>query len=440
MAGVILLHLGLDLVLEALVDAHSDFEKLEYVGICFVTGVIGYLGMEIGLLAGVISALTVFIAQSYNVQHPINGHSSAEMLRSSKWNRPAEAVEILEDDEIGCSRVCIIQLQGHLFFGNLTKLTESISESIEEHEIKHEKAWILILDFSLVLGMDGSAAMGMTKIKDMIHEKYDIALCIYVTGEKRGKTFPCEYKLADDLVKDSTQINLDGSRHALDESILHNMYASIEMLLHEKKTVPADQICDSLDEALKFAEDVLIARIDTNLCGEALTQKIIPFERINDADVLSEEITFMEISLENLLPRDCQSYIVPLISNLEREIFHENETIWQSGSASTSTKFIVRGQVVGIQDEGNNISEEVDAGQVIGESAFVQNKKRTSTVRCNTSFAVLYSISRENYERLLKMSPRIAMCIQMIAVRNLSSRAQHVSHNIFAREGKHLPI
>ena len=69
---------------------------------------IGLLGMESGLLAGVLSALAVFIAQSYNVQHPINGHSSAEMLRSSKWNRSAEAIEILEDDQI--------------FVGNLPKM------------------------------------------------------------------------------------------------------------------------------------------------------------------------------------------------------------------------------------------------------------------------------------------------------------------------------
>lgn len=155
MAGVILLHLGLDLVLEALVDAYPDFERLEYFGIWFVTGVIGFLGMEKGLLAGVISALTVFIAQSVNVQHPINGYSSAELLRSSKWNRSAAALQILDDSEIGCSRICIIQLQGHLFFGNLSKLTEAISDIIQEHEMNHQKPWILVLDFSLVLGMDG---------------------------------------------------------------------------------------------------------------------------------------------------------------------------------------------------------------------------------------------------------------------------------------------
>lgn len=431
---MILLHLGIDLVIEALVDAYPDFEKLEYSGIWFVTTVIGFLGMEKGLLAGVLSAISVFIAQSLNVQHPINGHSSAVMLRSSKWNRSTEALAILEDNSIGCSRICIIQLQGHLFFGNLSKLRESISECIEDHEIKYEKAWILILDFSLVLGMDGSAAMGMTKIKDMIHGQYDISLCIYVTGQKRNKKFPCEYQLADDLIKSSTDPSLEASRHTLNESNLHNMYASIDMLLHEVKTVPADQICDTLDEALTFAEDVLIARIDKNLCDEYMIANNFPVDRINDIDILEGEVTLLEKLLENLLPAEWYNYTIPMISNLKREIYYENDVIWKSGSDSTSTKFVVRGQVVGIQEEGKNIFEVVDAGQTIGESAFVQNTKRTSTVQCKTEFAVLYSISREHYERLLETSPRIAMCIQMIAVRNLSFRAQHISHNIFCRE------
>ena len=285
-----------------------------------------------------------------------------------------------------------------------------------------------------------SAAMGMTKIKDMIHGDYDVALCIYVTGEERNKKFPCEYKLADDLIKDQTYNTLDASRHTLDQAVLHNMYASIEMLLHERKTIPADQICETLDEALKFAEDVIIARIDKKLCDVELTRGNVSLERLNESDVLEEEVIILETILENLLPKDFHNYFIPVISNLEREIYYKNDIVWKSSSPSTSTKFVVRGTVVGIQDEEHNIFEEVEAGQVIGESAFVQNLRRTSTVRCRAPFVVMYSMSRESYERLLNTSPRIAMCIQMIAIRNLASRAQHISHNAYCRQGRNLPI
>mmetsp|Transcript_1591 Transcript_1591/g.2279 ORF Transcript_1591/g.2279 Transcript_1591/m.2279 type:complete len:936 (+) Transcript_1591:167-2974(+) len=449
MAGVILLHLGVDLIQESLIDAFHDFERLEYFGICFVAIVISIYGIEEGLLAGVITALSVFIAQSVHVQNPINGHSSAEMLRSSKWNRSAEAKAILDDTSIGCSRILLIQLQGHLFFGNLSKLTESICTIIREHESKHGKVWILILDFSLVLGIDGSVAMGMSKIKDMIHGDYDVSLCVYVTGEKRNKSFPCAYKLADDLVGQDSNLydetmgrTLDDNKsyHSLDQSTLHRMDEAIDILLHERMFLTADQICHSLNEALKFAEDTLIARSNRNLCDDLISQIKLPIRKINDPVTIQKEVSILEKMLNNLLLEEYYSYALPLISNLEREVYKENDVIWEAGSTSDSAKFVVRGVLVGIQDEERGISEEIESGQIIGEAALVQNSNRTSAVKCLSEVAVLYSLSRKSYQRLLQQSPKIAMCIQIIAIRNLSFRARHVSHNIFFREGRNLSI
>ncbi len=448
MAGVILLHLGLDLIQESLIDAFHDFDRLEYFGICFVTLVISIYGIEKGLLAGVLTALSVFIAQSVHVQDPINGYSSAEMLRSSKWNRSAEAKAILDDTSNGCSRILILQLQGHLFFGNLSTLTDSICNIILEHEKRHGKVWILILDFTLVLGIDGSAAMGISKIKDMIHGEYDISLCVYVTGEKRNKSFPCEYKLVDDLVGKSSNVNEqivygsfdDKSHHSLDQSMLHRMDDTIDILLHERMFVKADQVCHSLDEALKFAEDTLIARSNKRLCDDLISEIKVPVDRINDPITMQEEVSILEQLLKNLLLEEYYSYSLPLISNLQREVYKKNDVIWEVGSSSDSAKFVVRGTLVGIQDEEKYNSEEIESGQVVGEAALVQNTNRTSSVKCLSEVAVLYSLSRKSYERLLRQSPVVAMCIQIITIRNLSFRARHVSHNIFCREGRNLSI
>jgi hypothetical protein len=38
-------------------------------------------------------------------------------LRSSALNRSPSAFEILDNDETGRLRICVVQLQGHLFFG-----------------------------------------------------------------------------------------------------------------------------------------------------------------------------------------------------------------------------------------------------------------------------------------------------------------------------------
>ena len=439
-AGLILFHLGIDLVLEALVDAFDNYDSLEYLGIWCVTTVIAFLGMEEGLLAGLMTALFVYIAQSVHVQEPISDHSSAQYLRSSKWNRSADAKAVLDDEEEGSSRICIIQLQGHLFFGNLTKLNDSIHEVITQHESKHGKAWILILDFSLVLGIDASAAMEFVKIKEALHSDYDIALCIYVTGEKRGKDFPCEYKLADDLVSDTIDSTLeDLTSHSQDQSELHKMdVSSIGILFHEKKIISADQICQSLDEALGFAEDALISRVDKNLCFHPFAHIHFPIEMIDNPNTMVEEVSILQKLLKSLLPEEFDNYHVPLISNLERQVYYEDDIIWERGSLGTSAKFVVRGMLVGIQDEERNIVEEIESGQIVGEAALVQNLKRTSTVKVKSKVSVLYCMNKENYHRLLVQSPNIAMCMQMITIHNLSYRAQRVTQSVFY--GRHLPI
>ena len=85
---------------------------------------------------------------------------TAATLRSLKMNRNHRANEILEERDLGRSRILVIQLgQGHLFFGNMAQLNESISEYLVlRHGSEEQPPWIIILEFSLVLGIDSSAA------------------------------------------------------------------------------------------------------------------------------------------------------------------------------------------------------------------------------------------------------------------------------------------
>ena len=166
----------------------------------------------------------------------------------------------------------------------------------------------------------------------------------------------------------------------------------------------------------------------------------MPIEEINDPTTIEKEKSILKELLQNLLLEEYYSYSLPLIHNLKREVYNKGDIIWEGGSTSDSAKFVVRGTLVGIQDEENDNLEEIESGQIIGESALVQNMKRTCTVKCQSEVAVLYSLSRKTYQRLLKQSPHVAMCIQIITIRNLSFRARHVSHNIFHREGRNLSI
>lgn len=132
MAGTLLLHVGIDLVIEGVIESYEDYDWLEYSGIILIccTMVIG--GMDAALVAGVIAALSTFLVQSMVYQDPIRGVVNGARLRSSAWNRSAETQRILLNSETGRSRILVIQLQGHIFFGNSVKLTDDIKRLFRE--------------------------------------------------------------------------------------------------------------------------------------------------------------------------------------------------------------------------------------------------------------------------------------------------------------------
>jgi SulP family sulfate permease len=117
MAGTLLLHCGMDLFIEGVYDSFGKYDIIEYTGILAIAFVMTLFGMEAALGAGAVSALLTYAIQSVAYPKPIRGEMTAATLRSSALNRSPSAFEILDNDETGRLRICVVQLQGHLFFG-----------------------------------------------------------------------------------------------------------------------------------------------------------------------------------------------------------------------------------------------------------------------------------------------------------------------------------
>lgn len=115
------------------------------------------LGMDAALIAGLIAALSTFAIQSVTHQHPVKGAMSADTLRSSVWNRSKAAQKILLCKKKGRERIYVIQLQGHIFFGNSTILRESVEKLLTKKRSVGRSPIAVILDFSHVLGLDSSS-------------------------------------------------------------------------------------------------------------------------------------------------------------------------------------------------------------------------------------------------------------------------------------------
>ena len=119
---------------------------------------------------------------------------TASTLRSSAWNRSLKAEAILNDCEKGRQRILICQLEGHIFFGNSTTTMDDIKQRLTEKQNAGQEPFVLILDFSQVVGIDSTAAHAIAKLKESLLKKFSLLdVILFVT---RDEGFPCDFALS----------------------------------------------------------------------------------------------------------------------------------------------------------------------------------------------------------------------------------------------------
>jgi len=257
----------------------------------------------------------------------------------------------------------------------------------------------VILDFTLVNGIDSSAAQAIVKLKDNLRKAFDVETLICVTGSKNG--FPCEFDLSTEL-----------SEHNEDYC--------------------GSRVFETLDDAVMFAEDALIYRQDPSLVsGNKLP--FSPEDETSDHDLAL--FYLRNICPGNPTEEDIETLLAQFSS---REEYRHDDVIWVQGSPGDSIKLVVRGTLISLLENEAGTVETIPTGNTIGELGLVYGTARFSSVRCQSKEAVLLSLSRESYERLIEQNPRLARYIDLICVRYLSNRVQHVSNRIF--ETRCLPI
>ena len=188
LAGCLILHVGLDLVKEALYDSLGAFDSLEYGCIVAIGFVMTVFGFSSGLLFALVASTLIFTIQQAVHGNPVRGtmrvislliftSTRLRSLRSSKWRTAAARAAL--DNAMGA--VLVVQVVGTLFFGNATELKERVAQ-----ELKLErKVTVLVLDFTLVRSIDASAAETVGSEICAIAKRHGARVC-YASGRADG--------------------------------------------------------------------------------------------------------------------------------------------------------------------------------------------------------------------------------------------------------------
>lgn len=398
------------------------------------------LGIDAAMVAGAIAAITTYLVQSAAYVDPVRGSMSAVTLRSSEYNRGHKAQAILDDPQTGRGRILVVQLQGHLFFANFAHLTSNINRILSESRGSGLEPLIVIIDMSLVLGIDSSAAQAMAKLKAAMQSRFHVELSIFVSGSTAG--FPCQFDLSKELSAPSIPTTMyRGS--VVDEEIATEATGLLRMRRvssHQAMTQMANtasHVCTTLDQALIFAEHYLVHRQNPGLLDDMSEQSSQMMLRQSAS--MSEEKDLARQYLKNICPGAVNSKdLEQLFSKFQREIFKRDEFLWKQGDASDCVKLLVNGKLLATLENEAGTSETILSGNMLGEVGLLEGIPRMSSVCVLSDEAVLYSLGRQSFERLARSSPHVARLIDLICIRYLTARVQHVSNRIF--ETRCLPI
>jgi len=357
---------------------------------------------------------------------------TAATLRSSERSRSPLAFEILDSNSTGRIRVRVVQFQGHLFFGNVSLFSDGVKELIRDSPLD-ERPYVIIIDFTLVLGIDSSAAQAIVKLRDSLLNQFDIKLSIFVPGKSDG--FPCENNLSE--VLDSRFRNSGGNEHRYQENAARKTGGSCASNGGTAEVLTGSRVCDDLDQALGYAEDSLIAMVNPDLLHDHIKRSCLGAGS-KQIRSLEEESTY---AIE-LLHRRClgeEGHLVQqFFSYFSRESYKKGDVLWKQGTHSDSAKLLVSGALISSLENEAGTLETISIGSIIGESGMVENSNRNSTVHVLEDDTVLYTLSREAWEEMKSNDPKVAHLLYAIVVRYLTLRVQHVSNRIF--ETRCLPI
>ena len=250
--GGLLLNLGLEFLVEWLVDTWKRLHKSDYLVIVLILIVIGTVGFLEGIVIGLLMSIALFVINYSKVE--VVKYELTGKTFNSNVERSAYLRQILDDNG---DQVFILPLQGFIFFGTANKLLQRVLDRIESDTSNSMK--YLLSDFRQVTGMDSSAVNSFNKLKIMAeNHKFQVLLCgldqdineqLLIEGlipddSNLIQTFVdldhglewCEEQIIQTVLKDSG--DLDSLR---DNSQFRNMLSDISEYL-EEQDVPADMV------------------------------------------------------------------------------------------------------------------------------------------------------------------------------------------------------
>jgi sulfate permease, SulP family len=356
--GGLLAFLALGFLLEWLVQGWRRFTRLEYSVIPLITLVVALFGFLQGVAVGLLAAVALFVI-NYSRVSVVKNALSGRTYRS-RVNRNGRQYQTLAEQG---EQIQILQLQGYLFFGTAHSLFEQIRAMVGRPDAPPVN--YLLLDFRRVTGIDSTAMLSFTKIKQLVQDKGIVMLL--------------------------TQL----------KPLVHDPFTTDDFLA-ETDVV---RVFADMDRGVEWCEEQILRTAGaTQPPGSLLAQ------------------------LELLLSRWGTGRIGHLLPYLERRELVAGDYIVHEGDDPDDIYFVESGQVTAQLERDSQQPirlETMRGGQVVGEIGFYLGVRRTASVVADQP-SVIYRLSLDRLRQLERDDPETAVTFHNLIACLLAERASHL--------------
>lgn len=182
LVGALIFVLGIDLVKEALWDTRTRVNRSEYLTIVSIMVCMSLWDFVIGVLFGIVVCCFFFVVQNSrrrSVRAMFSGQSAMSAVR-----RPSAHRDYIREV---AKQTIVLRLQGShslyppsqrsvhplilgfLFFGTITQVEEAVRDLVEPARLRQHPLRFLVIDLSLVAGVDMSAAEAFVRIQRLLY-------------------------------------------------------------------------------------------------------------------------------------------------------------------------------------------------------------------------------------------------------------------------------
>lgn len=164
--GALIFLLGIELIVEALVDTFGRVSRFEYFTIVVIVVTMGCVDFVVGIVVGIVLACVSFVIQA-SQRSAISGTFTGAVARSTVRRNAAQQRFL---GEVG-NLIFVLKLSGNIFFGTIVRIERAVRDLLDDAYFEEKPIRYLILDISSVSAIDFSAAEAFARMKRLLDTK-----------------------------------------------------------------------------------------------------------------------------------------------------------------------------------------------------------------------------------------------------------------------------